>query len=131
MDPFGLLMRPEGYGEKYLDLTLGDLSGGKGSLFLATNGSDMAGLVAAKVLGRAKDPGASPGIRGRITELYVEKRFRRMGAGIALMKAAEKYLKGRKCKYILIEVFAPNTAAHDFYSKLGYGTCDVEMIKKL
>jgi len=131
MDSFDILKRPAGYGEKYLELTLESISKGKGAMYLAVKERKIIGLVVAFIIGRPKDPGANPGIRGRIQELYVEKGHRGEGVGFALMKKAEDYLKRRKCKLVFIEVFTPNKMALEFYKKLGYKSCDIELIKRL
>ncbi len=119
------------YGNKYLKLTLKSISNKKGIMYVALSKDRIIGLIVAIILPSSKDPGSKPGVRGRVTELYVEKDHRREGVGLALMKVAESYFKSKHCKRIFIDVFVPNASAHKFYMKLGYADCDIDMIKKL
>lgn len=131
MDSFGLLKRPAGFGAKYLELTLKSISRGKGKMFVVLREGSLIGLIVAIVLPKTKDPGVKHGLRGRISELYLDKSHRGSGVGALLMKAGERYLKQRKCKRIFIEVFTPNVGAHKFYKKFGYRDVDFEMVKNL
>ncbi len=58
--------------------------------------------------------------RGEITELIVTNRVRSKGVGKALMEAMESYFKSENCEWVLVDVFAYNKKAIDFYSKRGY-----------
>ena len=68
---------------------------------------------------------------GRILELLVAKNARNQGVGKALMKKAESYLKQKKCDVIRVEVFKPNTQAHEFYKKLSYQDRTIDMLKQI
>ncbi len=69
--------------------------------------------------------------RGRITELIISNKIRSKGIGTILLKEMEKHLKNIGCKAILIEVFAYNDKAINFYQKNNYHTRNTEMIKEL
>ncbi len=131
MDSFDILKRPDGFGKKYTELTLKNISKNKGKMFVALRGADMIGLIVAIVLPKSSDPGAKSGLRGRISELYLGKDHRGQGVGALLMKAGEGYLKQSGCKKIFIEVFTPNEGAHNFYKKFGYRDVDFEMVKDI
>lgn len=69
--------------------------------------------------------------RGVITELVVTKNIRSKGIGKELMKRIEEYFLAQGCEYVLIDVFAYNNKALDFYDKNGYHPRMVVDIKKL
>lgn len=68
---------------------------------------------------------------GRIIELIVSKNVRSKGIGSILIKKMEEYFKLSECEYILIDVFAYNKNAIEFYEKQGYHSRMLVDIKKL
>lgn len=58
--------------------------------------------------------------RGIITELIVTSKIRSRGVGQALMEKMEEYFKLNGCEYVLVDVFAYNENAINFYDKKGY-----------
>ncbi len=69
--------------------------------------------------------------RGLITELIVSQKTRSNGIGKELLKKMEDYFKSQKCKYILVDVFAYNENAINFYNRNNYHTRMYTEIKKL
>ena len=69
--------------------------------------------------------------RGIITELIVTSKIRSKGVGQALMDKMEEYFKLNKCEYVLVDVFAYNENAINFYNKKGYHPRMYTDIKKL
>ena len=69
--------------------------------------------------------------KGEITELVVSKNIRSTGIGQQLMNKMEEYFKSVGCEYVLIDVFAYNEKAINFYNKQGYHTRMLVDIKKL
>lgn len=69
--------------------------------------------------------------RGEITELVVSKNIRSKGIGRELMKVMEDYFKENNCEYVLVDVFAYNEKAINFYEKSGYHPRMLVDIKKL
>ncbi len=69
--------------------------------------------------------------RGMITELIVTSKIRSKGIGQALMDKMEKYFKFNDCEYVLVDVFAYNENAINFYNKNGYHPRMYTDIKKL
>lgn len=69
--------------------------------------------------------------RGRITELIVTSKVRSKGIGNMLMNKMEEYFKSQRCEYILIDVFAYNENAINFYSKNNYHPRMIVDIKKI
>jgi ribosomal protein S18 acetylase RimI-like enzyme len=130
IDSFGVLVKPADYGGRYLKKTLKSVSNGKGKIYVAESKGEIIGIVAGLILGISNDPGVKPGIRGEITELYVDKTNRGKGVGTALMELMDVYFRSNKCKRVFVTVFAPNTEATEFYRKIGYGICDIDLMKK-
>lgn len=69
--------------------------------------------------------------KGEITELIVSKNIRSKGTGQLLMQKMEEYFKSINCEYIIIDVFAYNDTAINFYKKQGYHTRMLVDIKKI
>ena len=69
--------------------------------------------------------------RGMITELIVTSKIRSKGVGQALMDKMEEYFKFNNCEYVLVDVFAYNENAINFYNKKGYHPRMYTDIKKL
>ena len=69
--------------------------------------------------------------RGEITELIVTSKTRSKGVGQALMNTLEQYFKSVGCEYILVDVFAYNEIAKNFYSKNNYHNRMEVRIKKI
>lgn len=68
---------------------------------------------------------------GEIIELIVTKKIRSKGIGQALMDKMEEYFKSIDCEYVLVDVFAYNKDAVDFYNKKGYHSRMITNIKKI
>ena len=68
---------------------------------------------------------------GEITELIVSQNIRSKGIGKALMDKIEEYFKSKNCEYVIVDVFAYNENAINFYNKDGYHTRMYTNIKKL
>ena len=68
---------------------------------------------------------------GYITELIVSQKLRSRGIGQKLMNKMEEYFKSINCEYILIDVFAYNKNAFNFYTKKGSHSRIHTMIKEI
>ena len=68
---------------------------------------------------------------GEIIELIVTKNTRSKGIGKLLMQTMEDYFKSVGCEYVLVDVFAYNENAINFYDKRGYHSRMYTNIKKL
>ena len=69
--------------------------------------------------------------RGRITELIVSQKIRSKGIGTKLINRMESYFKENNCEYIIVEVFAYNDSAKNFYKNRGYHSRMIDLIKKV
>ena len=69
--------------------------------------------------------------KGEITELIVSKDVRNKKIGQQLIQKMEEYFKSIDCKYVIIDVFAYNELAINFYNKQGYHTRGLVNIKKI
>ena len=69
--------------------------------------------------------------RGVITELIVTSKVRSKGVGQLLINKMEEYFKSNACEYVLIDVFAYNDLAINFYKNRGYHPRMLVDIKKL
>ena len=86
--------------------------------------------IACLWMGNAIDQGS--GIRyGHIFLLYVKPEHRCQGIGSALMYHAQNWSKARGDRQIGLQVFANNQAALKLYSRLGYHTHSLLMVKPL
>ena len=68
---------------------------------------------------------------GEITELVVSKKIRSSGIGSLLIKKMENYFKSFGCEYSIVDVFAYNDMAINFYNKQGYHPRMFNEIKKI
>ena len=68
---------------------------------------------------------------GYITELIVSQKLRSKGIGQKLINKMEEYFKSINCEYVLVDVFAYNENAFNFYSKKNYHSRMHTMIKKI
>ena len=68
---------------------------------------------------------------GYITELIVSQKLRSKGIGQELINKMEEYFKSINCEYVLVDVFAYNENAFNFYSKKDYHSRMHTMIKKI
>ena len=69
--------------------------------------------------------------KGEKTELILSKKGRSNGIGQQLMQKMEDYFRSINCEYVVIDVFAYNESAINFYRKQGYHTRMLVDIKKL
>ena len=125
-------LHPE-YREKMAILDLEEVREWNGKCYLAIENDKAVGLIMGIIPGYEefdyldyKCPK-----RGEITELVVSKNIRSKGIGRELMKVMEDYFKENNCEYVLVDVFAYNEKAINFYEKSGYHSRMLVDIKKL
>ena len=125
-------VHPE-YREKMALLDLDEVNKNQGKCYLAIENNKAIGLIMGCIFPYDeydyldyKCPN-----RGEITELIVTSKTRSKGVGKALMNKMEEYFKSVGCEYILVDVFAYNKNAINFYDKMGYHSRMITNIKKI
>ena len=104
----------------------------EGKIFLAKEENKIIGLIISVINNEEEETyDFKAPKRGRITELIVSKDYRSSKVGQKLLDKMEEYLKSVGCKGILIDCFAYNTNAENFYHKNCYFNRTIEMSKKL
>lgn len=122
-----------GYGAAYLKKTLREVSKGDGFFYIAEVEGKIAGFVSGLICKASKIQiieTKRKELYGFITEIYVESSYWGSGVAKLLMNEAEKYLKGKGCTCISLDVFAPNGRARRFYEKSGYLERSVTLVKE-
>jgi ribosomal protein S18 acetylase RimI-like enzyme len=132
IDKYGYNILTDEYREKYFKETMKEVSEKEGKILLSVEDNKVIGLVIGIINNYEENSYEFKAPkRGRITELIVSKKYRIKGCGKTLVSAIENYLKSIGCKAVLIEVFAYNENAKEFYLKKGYETRIIEVIKEL
>ena len=114
-------VHPE-YHEKMALIDLNEVNKNNGKCYLAIEEDEVIGLI----MGTIPQYGEFDYLdykcpkRGEITELIVTSKIRSKGVGNALISKIEEYFKSAGCEYILVDVFAYNKNAINFYCKNGY-----------
>ena len=121
------------YREKMIDIDLKEVNDNEGKCFLAVENNKVIGLIMGTIppYDEVDYLDYKCPKRGEITELVISKNVRSNGIGQELMKKIEEYFLSKKCEYILIDVFAYNKKAIDFYDKQGYHNRMHTVIKKI
>jgi len=133
IDPLGLLCRMPGFRKPYSKNMIKKVKDNNGIIILAYDKNEVVGYVAGIIERKTKEDllEVKPIKECKILDLFVFEKCRGLGLGKKLMKMAEDYFKKKSCKKANIDVFEPNTYAHNFYRKLGYSDRVIEMIKEL
>lgn len=133
MDPLKRLRRLPGFGKKYLQITLRDVERKNGAMYVAVKENHIIGFVVGVIIKQKaiERYECIPTTTGRVTELFVQESQRGKSIGSLLMQKIEHYFKANDCNIIHIEVFEPNTHAHNFYQSLGYTDRIRDMTKQI
>lgn len=112
---------------------LKEVKGNNGKCFLAVIDDKVVGLVMGIIpkYGEYDYLDYKCPKRGVITELVVTKNIRSKGIGKELIEKIEDYFIEQNCEYVLIDVFAYNNRALEFYNRNGYHPRMIVDIKKL
>lgn len=118
--------------EEAFKKTMEEVSEYKGKIFLAKDNNQIIGMIIGLINNEeTRDYDFKAPKRGRVLELIVSKKIRSKGIGNKLLEKMEDYFKSVGCKGILIDVFAYNEIATNFYIKKGYFNRSIEMMKKI
>lgn len=66
-----------------------------------------------------------------VIDLFIEDKFRGKNIGVYLMAQAQEFCQKAGLPNMKVEVAASNARAQRFYERLGFGTRQVEMFKKI
>ncbi len=125
------IVTPE-YREAYFLKTMDEVNKYQGKILLAQEDNRIIGLIVGLINNddiNTYDFSAPK--RGRVSELIVTKNSQHLGVGQKLLTQMEAYFKDNNCKGILIDVFAYNVNAQEFYMKNGYFNRSIEIMKKI
>ncbi len=121
------------YRDKMAILDLEEVKENNGKCFLAIENNKAVGLIMGYIRNYDeydyldyKCPKS-----GEISELIVTRKIRSKGIGKLLMSKMEQYFKEAECEYILVDVFAYNEIAKNFYTKNDYHSRMETRIKKI
>lgn len=133
LDPLKRLRLTPDYGKKYLQMCYKEIRQKLGIFYVAESGGEIVGYIVGVIVKQSSDElmGHKPANFGRITELFISEKYRNKGVGQKLMQKAEDYFSKHKCYYVMVEVFVPNTNAHQFYHRAGFNDRNTDLIKKL
>lgn len=125
-------VHPE-YREKMAIIDLEEVSQNNGKCYLAVEAGKAIGLIMGCIFPYDKYDYLDYKCpkRGEITELIVANKIRSKGIGQELMNKMEEYFKSVGCEYVIVDVFAYNEKAINFYNKKGYHPRMYTDIKKL
>lgn len=133
-DPIKRIRNLPGLGELGLKNTLDRLKENQGKIYFAEADGNVVGYIHGFVHDKQSEEKlleVVPSQVGQIEDLYIEPEYRGKGVGKMLMEKMEGYLVDLGCDSIWLEVFAPNTGAHDAYLKMGYMDREIGMLKRV
>lgn len=120
------------YRENYFEKTMIEVNKYEGKIFLAKEAESIVGIIIGVINNEEeKTYDFSAPKRGRVIELIVSKKSRSNGVGKQLLNKMENHFKDVGCQGVLIDVFAYNENAQNFYYKNGYFNRNIEVMKKL
>ena len=125
-------IHPE-YKEKMANLDLENVKKNNGKCYIAVENDTAIGLIMGCIFpyGEYDYLDYKCPKRGEITELIVSKKVRSKGIGKMLINKIEDYFKAVGCEYIIVDIFAYNENAINFYNKNGYHSRMFTNIKKI
>ena len=130
LDKEGYNILTPDYRETAFNKTIDEVSKYEGKIYLAEENNIITGLIVGLINNdETSEYDFKAPKRGRISELIVSKKVRSQGTGKALLETMENYFKSVGCKGVLLDVFAYNQNATEFYIKQGYFNRCIEMMK--
>ena len=133
IDPLKRLRRSSNYSPQYTNNVLEKVTKYDGVIFLVYDDKKIVGCIVGIIEKQSEKNllECVPTRAGRIVELFVSSKYRSLGIGKKLMVKMEAFMRKKKCDVIRVEVFEPNTAAHNFYRKFDFQDRVIDMIKIL
>lgn len=117
----------------YLRVRIAESRKEGGVFLLAKEQSTIVGLISGRLVEVPEASALDEYVQktGEVTELYVREDQRGKKVGTALMQAVERHFIELGCKALLVDCFAPNTLAHQFYERYGFTDRMIMMRKEL
>ena len=125
-------LHPE-YRDKMAFVALDEVFKNNGKCYLALQNDKVVGLIMGIIskYGKYDYLDYKCPKRAEITEFIVSENSRSNGVGKLLIDKIEDYFKINNCEYVLVDVFAYNTSAINFYLAHDYHSRMIVNIKKL
>ena len=99
------------------------------AVFAAAEGSKIIGMISAKIYYAL--PTHNSEKRGYLSNLFVEKEFRKKKVGSKLAEKAIDWLKSQGAKTVRGEIYCENTASIEFCKSLGFKEYSLKIFKEL
>lgn len=122
---------------RYMQKMLNDATNMNGKVFVAEDGSEIAGFIQGVIIEHKKgedkiyDLSHNPSREGWVGLFYVRPEYRGKGIGRNLLDEMKKYFKSQNCTDIRLLVLSGNTHAIEIYKKNGFLGHNLEMILKI
>lgn len=133
LDKYNLNILSNEYREEYFNKTYLEVKDGNGKIFLCIENDKAVGMIAGHIRSYVESDKLDykcPKI-GVIEELIVSKNARQGGIGTKLIESMENYFKEIDCEFVMLDVFAYNQTALEFYKRKGYEERMITLFKKV
>ena len=114
------------YYKEYLQL---DLTKPNRIIFIAVDNKKIIGAVVGKFFTPLRISKYKK--KGHISNLYINKNYRKKGIAEKLVKKTLEWLKTNKVPHASLEIHTNNQSAINLYHKLGFKDFTVKMVKKI
>lgn len=117
----------------YMDIILRQVKENDGMIFVAESAGSIVGFIAGCLNqdSEAERVECYPSKDGKVLELIVLPEHRGQKIGFELMIRMEKFFKEKACTAVIVDCFAPNQSAYQFYKSLGYEDRLISLLKML
>ena len=133
VDPLKRFVRLPGYGERYADELIEQVSKQNGVIYFAEDENIPVGIIVGIIeeLTEKDLLECVPSKIGTILQLIVSEEARGKNIGSLLIKSIEEYFLSQKCDVVYVGVVEPNKRAREFYEKKGYQNRIMTLMKKI
>lgn len=133
IDPIARVRNLPGFVEMVVEKALTNIEKYQGKIWFACDGEKVVGYIIGLIWEPTEETNLEIGPHklGEVLQLYLEEEYRGKGIGTTLLQMMESYFKENKCDSIWIDVFAPNSTAHNLYKKCGFFDREIGMLKNI
>lgn len=121
----------EAIADRYIESLTRRIKDKTGMIFLAEIESRPVGFICVFLSERLDEELNEPVELAYISDIVVNKNFRRHGVGDALVKRAESFAADNRASYISTHVLANNESGRNLYGKAGFNEYEIFMLKKI